>query len=87
MGQLDVERAPKSLLDALGDADRGVRIGPRGPLGDRDEAALPALRTALGRETDEEARRTIVRALIKSGERSERLTELLQSKDPRCARR
>ena len=42
-----------------------------------------ALRTALEKETDDGARRAMVRALITSGERSERLTELLQSKDPK----
>jgi HEAT repeat protein len=47
-----------------------------------DGAAIPALRTALSRERDPDARKAEVRALIHSGERSERLTELLESKDP-----
>ena len=47
-----------------------------------DGAAIPALRAALAKEQDADARKAQVRALIHSGERSERLTELLESKDP-----
>jgi hypothetical protein len=36
----------------------------------------------LAKEQDPEARKAEVRGLIHSGERTERLTELLQSKDP-----
>jgi HEAT repeat protein len=44
--------------------------------------AIPALRTALAKEQDADARKAEVRALIHSGERTERLTELLESNDP-----
>ena len=48
-------------------------------IGDKD--AIPALRTALSKETDPRARKAIMRALIRSGERGEALTQLLESKD------
>jgi len=82
LGQLDIKVAPKGLLDALGDADTDLRVRAAWALGQiGDEAALPAIRTALSREPDAQARKAEVRALIRSGERSEHLTELLKSKD------
>jgi len=84
LGQLELDHAPKGLIDALSDADAGVRTRSAWALSEiGDQAALPALRTALARETDEKAKRAELRGLIQSGERSERLTELLQSPDPK----
>ena len=83
LGQLDLRAAPKGLLDALGDGDGDLRLKAAWALSEiGDGAAIPALRAALGREQDPRARKAEVRALIHSGERSERLTELLQSADP-----
>ena len=48
-----------------------------------DAGAVPALREAMPRERDDRVRRAMVRALLKSGERSEgAMRELLESKDP-----
>ena len=83
LGQLEVEKAPKGLIDAVGDTDTDVRTRAAWALSEiGDGAAIPALRVALAKERDPEARKAEVRALIHSGERSDRLTELLESKDP-----
>jgi HEAT repeat protein len=83
LGQLDLHSAPKGLIDAVGDADTDVRRRAAWALSEiGDGAAIPALRVALTRERDAEARKAEVRAPIHSGERTERLTELLESKDP-----
>ena len=83
LGQLDLESAPKGLIAAVGDADTDVRTRAAWALSEiGDGAAIPALRAALAKEQDADARKAEVRALIHSGERSDRLTELLESKDP-----
>ncbi len=83
LGQMNLRAAPKALLEALGDDDRDLRLKAAWALSEiGDAAAVPALRAALGREQDPRARQAEVRALIHSGERAERLTELLQSADP-----
>jgi HEAT repeat protein len=83
LGQLGARTAPKGLIDALADSEADLRLKAAWALSEiGDEAAIPALRTALSRERDERARKAEVRALIHSGERAERLTELLESKDP-----
>lgn len=88
LGQLEVEKAPKGLIDAVGDTDTDVRTRAAWALSEiGDGAAIPALRVALEKERDPEARKAEVRALIHSGERSDRLTELLESKDPGDTRR
>jgi HEAT repeat protein len=76
--------APRGLITALGDRDAELRLMAAWALSEiGDAAALPALRTALSRERDEQVRKALLRALIHSGEPTERLSELLQSKDPR----
>jgi ABC-type phosphate/phosphonate transport system substrate-binding protein len=83
LGQVDIETAPKGLIAAVADADTDVRTRAAWALSEiGDSAAIPALRAALAKEPDADARKAQVRALIHSGERSERLTELLESKDP-----
>jgi HEAT repeat protein len=83
LGQLGGEHAPKGLTDALGDQEQDVRLKAAWALGQiGDETAIPALRAALAIEQSADVRKAEVRALIHSGEQSERLTELLQSKDP-----
>jgi hypothetical protein len=47
-----------------------------------DKEALPALRAALKSETDHQARKAELRALVHSGEPTEQLSYLLESKDP-----
>ncbi len=84
LGQLDLKTAPKGLIDALADSETELRLKASWALSEiGDEAALPALRAALSREQDARARQAEVRALIHSGERTERLTELLKSQDPK----
>jgi HEAT repeat protein len=83
LGQLGLDSAPKGLIRALGDRDPRVRLAAAWTLGEiEDRSALPALRTALSRETDDQARKAELRALVHSGEPPERLSELLESKDP-----
>ena len=49
----------------------------------QDPDAVPALDSALRRETDRETQRAIIRALASTGERSvEALKRLIDSKDP-----
>jgi HEAT repeat protein len=84
LGQLELKSAPKGLLDALADPDAGLRIRAAWALGEiGDEAALPAVRTALAKEQDARARKAEIRALIHSGERPEALQQFLESRDPR----
>jgi len=83
LGQMDLGSAPHGLVTALSDRDPDLRTTAAWALGNvEDRSALPALRTALAKETNDEARKAELRALIHSGEPSERLTELLQSADP-----
>jgi HEAT repeat protein len=83
LGQMGVDSAPPALVQALGDRDPEVRLAAAWALGEiEDKSALPALRTALSHETNDQARRAELRALIHSGEPAERLSELLESKDP-----
>jgi len=83
LGQLDLSKAPKGLIDAVGDADQAVRLRAAWALSEiGDQAALPALGAALNKEQNARVRRALVRALIKTGERTERLTELLENPDP-----
>lgn len=82
LGQFDLRTAPKGLIDALGDGDRGLRTKAAWALGEiGDAAALPAIRAAMNRETDARARKAELRALIRSGGGAAELTELLKSKD------
>ena len=79
-----MQAAPKGLLDALADSDAELRTRAAWALGEiGDEAALPAIRTALTREQDARARKAEIRALVHSGERPEALQAFLKSKDPR----
>jgi HEAT repeat protein len=83
LGQIGVDSAPRGLITALGDRDADVRTAAAWALGEiQDKAALPALRTALERETDKEARKAELRALIHSGEPADGLSDLLKSADP-----
>lgn len=76
-------RAPAGLLHVLKDADDDARLRAAWALGQfRDSTALPAIKEALNAEKVSEVRRALVRALIKSGGRSDRaLTDLLNSND------
>ncbi|MCC7052063.1 MAG: HEAT repeat domain-containing protein [Gemmatimonadaceae bacterium] len=84
IGNSEVRRAPEGLITALADSDDDVRTKAAWALSEvSDAAALPALRAAFKRETDPEVRKAVLRALLKSGERSEgALTALLESSDP-----
>ena len=83
LGQFGGGSAPRGLIAALADSDPQMRLVAAWALGQYgDKAALPALRTALEKETDHQARKAELRALIHSGERAESLSYLLESKDP-----
>jgi HEAT repeat protein len=86
IGQMDERgHAPAGLLDLLRDETTDTRLKAAWALGQiGDSTALPAIRSALKVETNENVNRALIRALIKSGERSEKaLTELIDSRDPR----
>ena len=76
--------APQGLVRALKDQSDDVRLKAAWSLGQiGDAAALGAIQDALKQEQSAEVRRALVRALIKSGGRSEQtLSELLSSSDP-----
>jgi HEAT repeat protein len=83
LGQMDLSKAPKGLIAALADGDARLRLRAAWAISEIGDAqAIPALRAALAKEQDARARKAELRALIHSGERAERLTELLQSSDP-----
>lgn len=82
LGQLDLGRAPQGLIDALAASDVDLRTRAAWALGEIGDAnALPAIRTAFGKETDMRARKAELRAMVRSGARSEEFEALLQSKD------
>ena len=87
LGQIvdDDGRAPAGLLQLLRDDVTDTRLKAAWAIGQiGDSNALPAIRSALKSEQNEEVNRALIRALLKSGERSEAaLTELIDSKDPR----
>jgi HEAT repeat protein len=86
IGQLDENgaKAPPGLLRLLRDENADVRLKAAWALGElEDTGALPAVRDALRAEQNDRVRKALIRALMKSGERSEAaLTELLTSSDP-----
>jgi len=83
LGQFGLDSAPRGLITALADRDPEMRLVAAWALGEiEDKAAIPALRTALKSETDHQARKAELRALVHSGESAEQLSFLLESKDP-----
>jgi HEAT repeat protein len=82
LGQLDLKTAPQGLIDALAASDIDLRTRAAWALGEIGDArALPAIRTAFGKETDARARKAELRAMAHSGARSDEFEALLQSKD------
>jgi HEAT repeat protein len=86
LGQLHEEdnHAPAGLLHVLRDDNDDARLKAAWALGQiGDSAALSAIRDALKVEKSTDIRRALVRALTRSGGRSEAmLSELLSSSDP-----
>jgi HEAT repeat protein len=86
IGQLDENgtKAPPGLLRLLSDESADTRLKAAWALGQvGDAGALPAIRDALRNEKNDRVRRGLIRALMKSGGRSEAdLTDLLNSSDP-----
>jgi HEAT repeat protein len=76
--------APAGLLRVLKDDSEDARVKAAWALGQiGDTGALTPIRDALRTETSSQVRRALIRALIRSGGRSEQtLTELLSSSDP-----
>ena len=87
IGQMRDEgsRAPSGLLQLLKDESADTRLKAAWAIGQvGDSNALPAIRAALQAEKNDEVNKALIRALLKSGERSEAaLTALIDSKDPR----
>jgi HEAT repeat protein len=89
LGQLDGGetrgRAPAALARLLKDDSEDVRRKAAWALGNvGDASAVPAIRDAMRAEQSSEVRRALVRALTRSGGRSEAVfTELLSSTDPK----
>jgi HEAT repeat protein len=85
IGQLEKRsgRASAGLQHVLKDENEDSRLKAAWALGQiEDSTALPAIRDALKAEQSDDVRRALIRALIKSGGRSERsLTSLLSSTD------
>lgn len=84
LGQLDLHEAPEGLVRAVTDKDAEVRTKAAWALSNiGDTRAASALRTALKSETNGTARKAQIRALVRSGEKSESFfKELLSSEDP-----
>ena len=84
LGQLDPRDAPRGLIDGLSDQDDDVRLKAAWALSQiGDSTAVSAIQSALRVEKHERTRRAQIRALLKSGGRSEALlTELLSSSEP-----
>jgi HEAT repeat protein len=78
-------RAPAGLTRLLRDDSEDVRRKAAWALGNvGDAASVPAIREAMKVEQSSEVRKALVRALTKSGGRSEAVfTELLSSSDPK----
>jgi HEAT repeat protein len=86
IGQMEENgaKAPAGLLRLLNDESADTRLKAAWALGQLgDSGALTAIRDALKAEKNDHVRRALIRALMKSGERSETtLTQLLSSSDP-----
>jgi beta-lactamase regulating signal transducer with metallopeptidase domain/HEAT repeat protein len=84
LGQCDLEHAPSELGALLMDPEQRVRKMATWALFNiKDPSTEPAIEKALQRETDEDLRRDMVRAIAAMGERSpEAVERLLDSKDP-----
>jgi HEAT repeat protein len=84
LGQLELHEAPDGLVRAVTDKDAEVRTKAAWALSNiGDTRAASALRTALRSETTGTARKAQIRALVRSGEKSESFfKELLSSEDP-----
>lgn len=80
----DDGHVPPGLIKALADESAEVRLKAAWALGQiGDSSALPAIRDAMQREKDQRVTKALIRALMKSGERSEtELSKLLDSPDP-----
>jgi HEAT repeat protein len=87
MGQVldEAHTAPAGLVRLLSDESADTRLKAAWALGQiGDSSAIGAIRAALNVEKNSEVNRALIRALLKSGERSEAaLTQLIDSKDPR----
>jgi len=83
IGQIRPTQAPRGLIRAVSDAREHVRAKAAWAISEiGDTTAIAPLRQALRTEQNKTARRAQLRALIKSGERSEEFfRELLASED------
>ena len=86
IGQMrdDGGKAPSGLVQLLKDESADTRLKAAWALGQiGDSSMIQAIRDALKTERNEQVNKALIRALLKSGERSESaLSELLDSKDP-----
>jgi beta-lactamase regulating signal transducer with metallopeptidase domain/HEAT repeat protein len=84
LGNSDLKQAPPKLIAMLNDKDPEVRELVAWALYEiEDPAAIPALESALARESDKDIQINYIRALAATGEKSvDALKGLLESKDP-----
>ncbi len=84
LGQIEPSSAPRGLLKALTDEESDVRTKAAWALSEiGDTTAIAIVREAFRRETDKDARRAQVRAIMRGGKGSqEAFGEMLRSMDP-----
>jgi len=84
IGNAEPKQAPKALVNLLSDREIEVRqVAAWALFNIQDPDAVPALDSALRRETDKDTQRAIIRALAATGEKSvDAIKRLIDSKDP-----
>jgi HEAT repeat protein len=84
IGNSEPKTAPKAVLALLSDKDAEVRqLAAWALFNIQDPDAVPALDSAMRRETDRETQRALIRALASTGEKSvDAIKRLIDSKDP-----
>jgi HEAT repeat protein len=86
LGQIldEAGHAPAGLIQLLKDESDDTRLKAAWALGQiGDPAAVTAIRDAMGQQKSTQMRKALIRALLKSGERSQAvITQLLDSPDP-----
>lgn len=84
IGSAEPRQAPRPLLALLSDQDADVRkVAAWALFNIEDPEAVPALDSALRKETDRDTQRALIRAMAATGERSvEGIKRLIDSKDP-----
>ena len=84
IGNAEPKQAPKALVALLSDREIEVRqVAAWALFNIQDPDAVPALDSAMRRETDKETQRALIRAMASTGENSvDAIKRLIDSKDP-----